>query len=70
MDGQDTTIDLQPAIRDEIVLESPRYFLPLANDDQNCTRCGIHVDQFKRTQDETETEIDPRWSALTTFQTD
>ena len=66
---QETTLDLREAIREEVVLEVPRYYLPGEKDDR-CAKCGDPVERFKKVAEEPEAGIDPRWSALKALQTD
>lgn len=65
----DTTLDLQEAIREEVVLEIPRYFIP-AQDGGRCERCGHPAEQFAGIPERSEARPDPRWSALRALQTD
>lgn len=66
--GQETKLKLEEAIREEIVLELPRYFVPEENDDGCCKRCGVAVKELTLSQSENvnnaPSETDPRWSAL------
>ncbi len=62
-----TTLDLTDAIREEVVLEAPRYLLP-GEEDGRCVECGDPVSRFSRVTEET--GIDPRWSALQSLNTD
>ncbi len=64
---QQTMLDLTDAIREEIVLEVPRYLLP-SEEDGRCVECGDPVDRFNHVTEET--GIDPRWSALQSLKTD
>ena len=64
---QQTMLDLTDAIREEIVLEVPRYLLP-NEEGGRCVECGDPVDRFN--QEIEETGIDPRWSALQSLKTD
>lgn len=66
---QQTTLDLTDAIREEIVLEVPRYLLPRAEDGR-CAECGDPVERFNQTNEEGDDGIDPRWSALQALQSD
>lgn len=56
-------LDLEPVIRDAIVLELP--LSPLCRDDCRglCTGCGVALDDLP--DDHTHTTTDPRWAALT-----
>jgi uncharacterized protein len=55
-------IDLEPLLRDEVVLDLP--FQPLCRDDclGLCVECGANVN--KDPDHRHETDIDPRWEAL------
>ena len=65
----DTTLDLEEAIREEVVLEIPRYFIP-AQDGGRCERCGHPTERFAGIPERSEARPDPRWSALRALQTD
>ena len=67
---QEMTLDLTDAIREEVMLEVPRYFLPNEEKDGRCTECGDPTQRFRRAPDESDPGIDPRWSALKALQTD
>ena len=67
---QETTLDLTEAIREEVVLEIPRYLVPREQEDGRCTECGDRVERFSRVGNEFGSEIDPRWSALEVLRTD
>lgn len=67
---RETTLDLAEAIREEIVLEVPRYLVPHEKEDGRCTECGDRVERFSRVENEPGPEIDPRWSALEALRTD
>jgi uncharacterized protein len=55
-------LDLEPVIRDAIVLELP--LSPLCRDDCRglCAGCGVALDDLP--DDHTHTQSDPRWAAL------
>jgi uncharacterized protein len=59
---QGDLIDLEPAVRDAVVLALPTN--PLCRDDCPglCPECGVHWDDLPA--DHGHTEIDPRWAAL------
>jgi uncharacterized protein len=59
---QGDLIDLEPLLRDEVVLDLP--FQPLCRDDclGLCVECGANVN--KDPDHRHETDIDPRWEAL------
>ncbi len=65
---EDDLLDLEPLLRDAVVLALP--FQPLCEDDCPglCTECGVRL---KDDPDHThEAPIDPRWAALTTLETE
>lgn len=55
-------IDLQPSVRDAVVLALPSH--PLCRDDCPglCPECGAHLDDVPA--DHSHDQIDPRWAAL------
>lgn len=59
---QGDLIDLEPALRDAVVLALPTH--PLCRDDCPglCPECGVHWDDLP--QGHTHAQVDPRWSAL------
>ncbi|MDO9455456.1 DUF177 domain-containing protein [Nocardioides sp.] len=64
---EDDLVDLEPLLRDAVVLALP--FQPLCQDDCPglCTECGASLKEDpEHTHDE---PIDPRWAALTTLDT-
>ena len=65
-----TTLDLTEAIREEVVLEVPRYVVPREREDGRCTECGDPVERYRKVEEALETETDPRWSALKPLRTD
>ncbi len=66
----DRVLDLREAIREEVLLEVPRYHLP-KDQDGRCTACGDPVERCTHVaEDPREGAADPRWSALTALQTD
>lgn len=67
---RETTLDLAEAIREEIVLEVPRYLVPREQEDGRCAECGVPVKRFSKVKRELGSEIDPRWSALEALRTD
>lgn len=66
---QQTMLDLTDAIREEIVLEVPRYLLP-SEEEGRCVECGDPVERFTKATEESGTGIDPRWAALQSLKTD
>lgn len=67
--NQQTMLDLTDAIREEVVLEVPRYLLP-SEEEGRCLECGDPVERFTRVTEEPGSGIDPRWSALQSLKTD
>ena len=59
---QGDLIDLEPALRDAVVLALPNH--PLCREDCPglCPECGVHWDDLP--EDHTHGVVDPRWSAL------
>jgi uncharacterized protein len=59
---QDDLIDLEPALRDAVVLTLPTT--PLCRDDCPglCPECGVHWDDLPA--DHSHQQIDPRWAGL------
>lgn len=66
---RETVLDLSEAIREEVLLEVPRYFVP-EYEDGRCSECGDPVETFSYATEEAPAEHDPRWSALKALQTD
>ena len=65
---QDDLVDLEPALRDAVVLALP--FQPLCEDDCPglCTECGARLaDDPDHTHDE---PVDPRWAGLAALKND
>ena len=61
-------LELAEPIREEILLEVPRYHVPPEKDDGSCATCGVATEEFKKGPEEE--EIDPRWSALRALKSD
>ena len=63
----DDLIDLEPVVRDDVVLALPRT--PLCSPDCAglCSECGQRLDDLPA--DHTHEVIDPRWAALTSLST-
>jgi DUF177 domain-containing protein len=59
---QGDLVNLEPLLRDEVVVELP--FQPLCRDDCSglCVVCGINLNDFPDHRHEA--ELDPRWAAL------
>ncbi len=70
LDDRANTLDLKDAIREEVLLEAPRYVLPAEGDDGRCLDCGRPVERFRAGPREAETETDPRWAALQALRSD
>lgn len=68
--SRETTLDLTEAIREEVVLEIPRYLVPREKEDGCCAECGDPVKRFSRVASESDRKPDPRWSALDALRTD
>ena len=62
LEAEADTLDLAPAVREQLLLDVPPY--PLCREDCEglCPRCGI--DRNEESCDCTLTEPDPRWDAL------
>jgi uncharacterized protein len=60
---QGELIDLEPALRDAVVLSLPTH--PLCREDCPglCPECGVHRDDLP--EDHSHGQVDPRWAALT-----
>ena len=58
-------IDLEPALRDAVVLALPNSPLCRENCPGLCPECGVHRDELPA--DHTHGQVDPRWAALTQF---
>ena len=63
-----TTLDLKEAIREEVLLEAPRYVLPTEDEDGCCVECGDPVERFRPEPSEAAADADPRWAALRSLQ--
>lgn len=70
LDDRATTLDLKDAIREEVLLEAPRYVLPAEGDDGRCVECSRPVERFRRRPNHEETGADPRWAALRALQSE
>lgn len=59
---QDTKVDLEPALRDAVVLSLP--FQPVCQDDCTglCPQCGVRL--LDNPDHQHEAPVDPRWAAL------
>jgi uncharacterized protein len=62
---QGDLIDLEPELRDAVVLALPNH--PLCREDCPglCPECGVHWDELP--VDHSHQEVDPRWAALDQF---
>ena len=59
---QGDLIDLEPAVRDAVVLALPTHPLCRADCSGLCPECGGYLDELPA--DHSHQRIDPRWSAL------
>lgn len=66
---RETVLDLRDAIREEIVLEVPRYHTA-GEKDGRCTRCGVPAKDYRGQPRAASSDMDPRWAALKALQTD
>ena len=62
---QGDLLDLEPALRDAVVLALPNSPLCRENCPGLCPECGVHRDELPA--DHTHGQVDPRWAALTQF---
>ena len=69
LDLRDPTLDLDEAIREEVLLELPRYHCP-DEDNGLCVACGESVAQFAHASASAQKGTDPRWAALVTLQSE
>lgn len=69
IDARASEADLEKAIREEVVLEMPRYFLPEAGAGGRCTCCGDSVGRPENPPSG-QKRPDPRWAALEALKTD
>ena len=60
--AHETAIDLAEAIREEVVLEAPRYKVPAEGADGSCGECGVPVRDYIVGRHDA--EVDVRWSPL------
>ncbi len=67
MDRRQSVLDLEEAIREDVLLEVPRYHLP-GDETGRCTACGDAVERFRYVAEESRKGTDPRWSALKALQ--
>jgi uncharacterized protein len=59
---QGDLLDLEPAVRDAVVLTLPTNPLCRADCPGLCPECGVHFDDLPA--DHSHEEVDPRWAAL------
>ncbi|HEY2949013.1 MAG TPA: YceD family protein [Micromonosporaceae bacterium] len=59
---QGDLIDLEPALRDAVVLALPAHPLCRADCPGLCPECGVHWDELPA--DHSHRRVDPRWAAL------
>ena len=65
---RETVLDIQDAIRAEIVLEAPRYHTA-GEEDGSCVSCGLPTREHTSGSREAGGGMDPRWAALRALQT-
>ncbi len=58
----DRILDFGEALREDVLLELPRYVLPPEDKDERCSRCGRPTSEFHRRTDRE--GVDPRWAKL------
>ncbi len=69
VDVRQATLDLTDAIREEVLLEAPRYYAPREREDGRCAHCGDPVEKYARAPSpEPGGDADPRWDALRRLQ--
>jgi len=59
---QGDLIDLEPAVRDAVVLTLPANPVCRTDCPGLCPECGVHLDDLPA--DHSHTDVDPRWAAL------
>jgi len=64
---QGDLIDLEPELRDAVVLALPNNPLCRADCPGLCPECGVHWDELP--EDHGHRQVDPRWAALDQFKT-
>ncbi len=69
LDARDGHLELDEAIREEVLLELPRYHCP-GEDGGRCVACGKSVERFARAAVPSSESVDPRWAALATLQSE
>lgn len=63
--ARETALDLTEAIREEVVLEVPRYVVPAEGADGSCGECGVPVRDYICSRAERyDAEVDVRWAPL------
>jgi DUF177 domain-containing protein len=65
---QGDLFDLEPAVRDAVVLELPTNPLCRPDCPGLCPECGVHLDDLPA--DHRHEEVDPRWAALSNLSTE
>lgn len=58
------TLDLKDAVREEVMLAVPRYFLPRKREDGLCSLCGLEVRSYFGAPEAADQGSDSRWSPL------
>jgi len=59
-----TTLDLKEAVREEVMLAVPRYFLPKKRENGLCSLCGLEVRSYFGAPEAAGQGSDSRWSPL------
>lgn len=70
IDAGATEADLGEAIREEVLLEMPRYYMPEAGSDGRCVECGASASRTASAGPDPQGRPDPRWAALEALKTD
>lgn len=69
LDGRSGVLNLDDAVREEVLLAVPRYLVPGEDGDGRCTRCGVPAARFRQPPKPPEPAVaDPRWAALRALQ--
>ncbi len=63
LDPRNGNLELDEAIREDVLLELPRYHCP-GEDRGRCVACGERMERFVRAPSPSPESVDPRWSAL------
>lgn len=68
IDARTAEADLGEAIREEALLETPRSYMPEADDDGRCAKCGVSAAGLAQTPEDRK-RPDPRWAKLEALKT-